>query len=56
MKFIQFLEYEVHHEYEKAKQSIFDKDFKSARHKQVEGINEDVTAQFHPIFLSTLMN
>jgi CRISPR/Cas system CSM-associated protein Csm3 (group 7 of RAMP superfamily) len=56
MSFMDFFEHEVYHEYEKAKQCIFDKERKSSRHKQEDGINDDVTALFHPIFLSTLMN
>ena len=56
MSFMEFFEYEVFHEYEKAKQCIFDKDMKAARHKTEDGINEDAVALFHPIFMSTLMN
>lgn len=56
MSFIEFFEHEVFCEYEKSKQCIFDKDLKAARHKVEDGINNDPTAIFHPIFLSTLMN
>lgn len=53
---MEFLHYEVHHEYEKGKQCFFDTEYKTAKHKVEDGINDDVTALFHPIFLSTLLN
>ena len=56
MSFMDFFEYQVFVEYEKAKQCIFDKELKGARHKIEEGINDDMVAIFHPIFFSTLMN
>lgn len=53
---MEFLIHEVYHEYEKCKQSFFDTEFKSARHKVEEGINDDVVANFHPVFLSCILN
>ena len=54
--FMQFFEHEVFHEYEKVKQCFFDKNFKTATHKEEEGINDDYNARFHPVFMSALMN
>jgi len=51
-----FLEHEVVFEYEKAKDQLFDNTHRPRKFETRRDINEDSTAQFHPVFLSSLLN
>lgn len=52
----EFLEHEVVFEYEKAMDQLFDDTMRPKKVTKKKDINDDDTAQFHPVFLSSLLN
>lgn len=56
MTLLEFMEHEVFHEYEKAKRSIFEKDLTTLARQEKNSLDGLLSAPFHPVFLSALMN
>lgn len=56
MSLLLFMEHEVYHEYEKAKLQFYDLRKKQTQHKVIPDVNDTPLAQFHSVFLTSLMN
>lgn len=53
---LQFMEHECNHEFEKAKRCIFDKTKKTFDDTTYNLLASKEPTQFHPVFLSSLLN
>ena len=56
MSLLEFLEHEVVFEYEKVKDQLFDNDRRPKKLTQKKDILDHELAEFHPVFLSALLN
>lgn len=56
MTMLQFLEHEVVFEYEKVKDQLFDNERRPKKLSQKKDIIDHELAEFHPVFLSALLN